>query len=72
MPAGQRLEVRLLEVKPSLARPFGPQESGEKVLHNEESVPQALKRGHIFGDKAARVELVPFPISFKREFFRNF
>ncbi len=34
-------------------------------------LPQALKRGFIFSDLAARVELVPFPIWLEPEFFRN-
>ena len=36
-------------------------EAAEKVFQSEESVPQALKRGHILNGLAARVELVPFP-----------
>ena len=37
------------------------EEVAEKVFQSEESVPQALKRGHILNGLAARVELVPFP-----------
>jgi len=32
---------------------------------------QALKRGHTGGGLAARVELVPFPISHGMEFFQQ-
>jgi hypothetical protein len=33
----------------------------EKVLIEENRVPQALKRGHIVNNLVARVELVPLP-----------
>ena len=33
----------------------------EKLIEGANSAPQALKRGHIFNDLAARVKLVPFP-----------
>jgi hypothetical protein len=47
------------------------EEAAEKVFQGEESVPQALKRGRILSDLAARVELVPFPNPLQTEFFRN-
>jgi len=43
----------------------------ENSLWDENRVPQALKRGRIFSDIVARVELVPFPNTFQTEFFRN-
>jgi len=43
-------------------------QAAEKVFQSEESVPQALKRGHILNGLAARVELVPFPNSSRTEF----
>jgi hypothetical protein len=43
----------------------------EKVVNNAQSLPQALKRGHILNDLAARVELVPFPRPFELDFFRS-
>jgi hypothetical protein len=45
-------------------------EVAEKLVMEEKRVPQALKRGRIFSDLAARV-LVPFPNPFQTEFFRN-
>jgi hypothetical protein len=35
----------------------------EKVVKGAKSGPQALKRGRIFNDFTARVELVPFPFA---------
>jgi len=35
------------------------------------NVPQALKRGHILNNVAARVEIVPFPNPLPIEFFRS-
>jgi hypothetical protein len=43
----------------------------EKVANNAQNLPQALKRGHILSDLAARVELVPFPRPFEFDFFRS-
>jgi hypothetical protein len=43
----------------------------EKVANNAQNLPQALKRGHILNDLAARVELVPFPRPFEFDFFRS-
>jgi len=43
----------------------------EKVVEQAKSGPQALKRGHILNDLAARVKLVPFPRPFELDFFRN-
>ena len=42
-----------------------------KVVTNAQSLPQALKRGQILDDLAARVELVPFPFLAFFEFFRS-
>jgi hypothetical protein len=39
-----------------------------KVVTNAQSLPQALKRGQILDDLAARVELVPFPRSLELDF----
>jgi hypothetical protein len=47
------------------------EEVAEKVGNNAQSLPQALKRGHVLKDLAARVELVPFPRPFELEFFRK-
>jgi hypothetical protein len=47
------------------------EEVAEKVVLDPESEPQALKRGPIFSDLAARVELVPFPKPSRQEFFRK-
>jgi hypothetical protein len=47
------------------------EEVAKKVFQGEEIVPQALKPGHILNGLPARVELVPFPIPSKREFFRS-
>ena len=52
-------------------QPAAAKEAAEKVFQSEESVPQALKRGHILNGLAARVELVPFPNPSRTEFFRN-
>jgi hypothetical protein len=46
-------------------------QAAEKVFQSEESVPQALKRGHIVNGLSARVELVPFPDPSRTEFFRS-
>jgi hypothetical protein len=45
--------------------------TAEKLAAPAKSLPQALKRGPIFSDLAARVELVPFPNRLEAEFFRN-
>jgi hypothetical protein len=45
--------------------------AAEKLAAPAKSLPQALKRGPIFSDLAARVELVPFPNRLEAEFFRN-
>jgi hypothetical protein len=47
------------------------EEAAEKLAATAKSLPQALKRGAIFSDLAARVELVPFPNRLEAEFFRN-
>jgi hypothetical protein len=47
------------------------EEVAEKLVAPAKSLPQALKRGSIFIDLAARVELVPFPNPLEPEFFRN-
>jgi hypothetical protein len=47
------------------------EESAEKLVAPAKSLPQALKRGPIFSDLAARVKLVPFPNRLELEFFRN-
>jgi hypothetical protein len=47
------------------------EEAAERTIVPAESLPQALKRGRKFGDLAARVKLVPFPIWLELDFFRN-
>jgi hypothetical protein len=47
------------------------EQAAEKLIHTAEGGPQALKRGHILNDLAARVKLVPFPRPFELDFFRN-
>jgi len=44
---------------------------GRIGLRTPKSAPQAMKRGTIFGDLAARVELVPFPIVCATTWFGN-
>jgi len=63
--------VGVLETPCSPRAEARPKESAEKVVHNDKSIPQALKRGYILNDLAARVELVPFPRAFALEFFRS-
>jgi hypothetical protein len=46
-------------------------QAAEKLISAIPSPPQALKRGHILNDLAARVKLVPFPTPFELDFFRN-
>jgi hypothetical protein len=55
----------------SLKKRFPPRlkEAAEKLAAPAKSSPQALKRGPIFSDLTARVELVPFPSRLEPEFF---
>ena len=46
------------------------EQAAQKLITAEGRVPQALKRECVVSDLAARVELVPFPISLEREFYR--
>jgi hypothetical protein len=38
------------------------EEAAGEVGQSAKRLPQALKRGHIFSELLARVELVPFPV----------
>jgi hypothetical protein len=45
------------------------EEVAEKLFNRARSLPQALKRKHIFKSLAARLEVVPFPLPGESEFF---
>jgi hypothetical protein len=83
---GLRVETRTRLVNGLREKPLFPQglqpasllafcdaaeDAAEKLVEGTRSVPQALKRGHIFNDLTARVKLVPFPSVERLEFFRK-
>ncbi len=47
------------------------EEAAEKLVVGAKSIPQALKRGHIFQRLSGTTEVVPFPFVEKSEFFRS-
>jgi hypothetical protein len=48
------------------------EQAAEKLVSNVQSIPQALKLGHMLSELAARVELVPFPRPLESDLFRSF
>jgi hypothetical protein len=47
------------------------EQAAEKVIESAKSTPQALKRGHILNDLAARVNSCPSQNPSESEFFRS-